>query len=66
MAKREKKQSKYYEFKECEVCGKSPAIPRFWNGKNMCSECARESFKKYLAAVAAGATIWLIMLLVIG
>ncbi len=62
MPKRDK--SKYFEFKSCEVCGKSPAIIRFWNRKTLCSDCAKTSFRKYLAALAAGGALVALYLLV--
>ena len=61
---RKSKEDKYYRFKECDVCGKSPAIPRFWNGKYMCSDCAKTSFRKYLAALAAGGALVALYLLI--
>jgi ribosomal protein L37AE/L43A len=56
---------KQYQFSKCETCGKYPALFRWYNKKCECTECAKKSFAKYMAALVAGTAVLVISFLVI-
>lgn len=55
---------KQYKFTDCESCGSYPALFRWYNNKYECTDCAKRSFSKYLAALVAGAAVIVIGLII--